>query len=88
MKHPLRIPALILCFVLLLPLTAGLFSCSDRTSAPVTENRMSSVITDGESIRIEIDLTDGALESCKDGSIYLFVLPSVYSSDAEGSSNR
>ena len=69
MKHITRAFSLFICFCLLIPLLFGLFSCSDRTSAPVTENRMSSVITDGESIRIEIDLTDGALESCKDGSI-------------------
>ena len=83
MKHITRAFSLFICFCLLISLLFGLFSCSDRTSAPVTENRMSSVITDGESIRIEIDLTDGALESCKDGNIYLFELPSVYSSDAD-----
>ena len=80
MKHPSRILSLLLCGILILPLLAGLSACS---TAPATENRITSVVTDGESIRIEASLTDGFLENYKEKSVYLFELPSVYSSDVD-----
>lgn len=80
MKHPSRILFLLLCGILILPLLAGLFACA---TTPATENRITSVVTDGESIRIEVALTDGFLESYSEKSVYLFELPSVYGGDAD-----
>ena len=78
MKHPTRIPSLLLCICLLLPLLCGLVSCA---SEPPTENRVTAVTVEGDRIRIEAALTKGFLEGDTHKKVYLFELPSVYSGD-------
>ena len=80
MNFSLRIASVLLCFVLLLPLLLGLASCSHESP---TENRVVSVTRDGENIRIEATLTKAFLESYSAKKVYLFELPSVYSTDAD-----
>lgn len=77
MKRPPRILSLFLCFLLLLPLFTGLTSCS---SGPVTENRVTSVALKKGKLRVEAGLTEGFLNSYTEKKVYLFELPSHYSS--------
>ena len=76
MNQSIRLPAFLLCFVLLLPLLLGLTSCA---SDPPTENRVTSVTVKGDNVRVEAELTKGFLDSYDQKKIYLFELPSVYS---------
>ena len=80
MNYSLRITSVLLCFLLLIPLLMGLVSCSHESP---TENRVVSVTSDGEKIRIEATLTKAFLESYTAKKVYLFELPSVYSIDAD-----
>ncbi len=77
MKRLSRALSLLLGFCLLCPLLLGLFSCS---SEPVTENRVTSVALEKGMIRVEAGLTEGFLDGYTEKKVYLFELPSHYSS--------
>ncbi len=80
MKHPVRALSFLLCLCLLVPLAASLFACS---SEPATENRMTAVVLEKGEIRAEAVLTKGFLDGYTEKKVYLFELPSVYSTDAD-----
>ena len=80
MKRLSRTIPLLLGFCLLLPLLFGLVSCS---SEPITENRVASVTMKKEKICVEAELTEGFLEDYTEKRVYLFELPSYYSTDAD-----
>jgi hypothetical protein len=80
MKHLNRALSLFLCFCLLIPLALCLFSCSNE---PATENRVTSVTVEKQKIRIEANLTQGFLDEYTEKKVYLFELPSYYSTDAD-----
>lgn len=78
MNKSTRALSLLLCICLLVPLSLGLFACSKE---PATENRVTSVTLDKGEITVEAALTQGFLEGYTEKKIYLFELPSHYSSD-------
>ena len=80
MKNHARFTSLLLCFLLLLPLLCGLFSCAAK---PATENRVTSVTLDGERIQVEATLTKGFLENYALKKVYLFELPLAHGDEAD-----
>ncbi len=80
MKHRSRPLHLLLGVCLLIPLLLGLFSCS---SEPVTENSVTSAVLKKGKIQVEAELTEGFLDDYAEKRVYLFELPSHYSSDAD-----
>ncbi len=80
MKLSVRVWILLLCLGLLFPLLLGLGGCS---SQPASENRVTSVLLKKGEITVEAVLTRGFLDGYEEKKVYLFELPSFYSTDAE-----
>ena len=80
MKRMSRALSLLLGFCLLLPLLFGLFSCS---SEPASENRVTSVVLEKGTVRVEAELTEGFLNGYTEKKVYLFELPSHHSSGSD-----
>lgn len=72
--------SLCLCICLLLPAALSLASCSGE---PAAECRVVSVTLDGGKIKAEAVLTEGFLDGYEGKSVYLFELPSLYSTDVD-----
>lgn len=69
----------LLCICLLLPLTLFFTACSGE---PADQNSIRSVVLKDGTVTVEVSLTRGFLDSYTEGEVYLFELPSVYSTDA------
>lgn len=80
MKLSVRVWILLLCLGLLFPLLLGLGGCS---SEPASENRVTSVLLKKGEITVEAVLTRGFLDGYEEKKVYLFELPSFYSTDAD-----
>lgn len=81
MKHSLRTALSLLLFVSfllpLLSLTVAFSSCS--SSPPADKNAVTSVTLNGDTITVKAVLTAGFLESYSEKKVYLFEIPSAYS---------
>lgn len=80
MKRYLRTACFLLCVCLLLSSVLGLSACSEE---PVTENAVTSVEIKDEEIRVKAVFTKGFLDDYKEKKVYLFELPSVFSTDVD-----
>lgn len=80
MKRLFRALSLFLGFCFLFPVLFGMFACS---SEPITENRVTSVALEKGMICVEAQLTEGFREDYTEKRVYLFEIPSQYSSNVD-----
>lgn len=80
MKRFARLFTLLLSLCFLVSVASCLFSCS---SEPVSENRVTSVALEKGKITVKAALTDGFLDGYTEKKVYLFELPSYFSTDAD-----
>lgn len=77
--RPIFLPRL-LCLCLLAAVILPLFACGGE---PTDRNCITSVVLKEEKITVEALLTDGFLDGYTEKQVYLFELPSLYSTDAD-----